>query len=342
MNKDKIVLVTGGAGYIGSHFIIDLLESGYTKIISVDNYSNSSEKTYARIHEITGAEIDYYEMDLNDFESLKSVFDKNDIQSIVHFAAHKAVGESVDKPLMYYRNNLNSLINVLECCSLYKVNKFIFSSSCTVYGEPESIPVTEGTAIQRPQSPYGNTKKIAEEIIEDYSKNYPDFKCTLLRYFNPVGAHSSGLIGELPLGVPNNLVPFITQTAIGIREKITVFGNDYKTRDGSCIRDYVHVMDITSAHILALEKLDQSSEQILRFNLGTGNGVSVLEVIDAFERATGEKLNFEIGEKRFGDVAAIFSDSKKAYDELKWEIKYSIDEMMTSAWLWQKQLAHES
>ena len=344
MENSKTILVTGGAGYIGSHTILDLMEFGFDKIISVDDYSNSSEKTYDRIKNISQREVMYYECDLVDIQSCKRIFKEHKIDSVIHFAAHKAVGESVDFPLKYYKNNLDSLFNLLTCCEEFKVNEFIFSSSCTVYGNPDSIPVSENSPIQNAQSPYGNTKRISEEVIMDFAKRNPWFKATLLRYFNPVGAHMSGKIGELPLGVPNNLVPFITQTAIGKREELTVFGGDYDTRDGSCIRDYIHVMDIARAHTLALDKIDDlnKSEQVRIYNLGTGNGVSVFEVIDAFENSTGVKLNFKVGPRRSGDVPAVYSDSTLAYNELGWEIRYSIEQMMSSAWLWEQELAKEN
>lgn len=336
----KYLLVTGGAGYIGSHTIIDLIENGQKNIISIDNFSNSDAKTFDRIEKITGCKIKNYNIDLQNFEDVKTIFQENEIESVIHFAAHKAVGESVHEPIKYYKNNLISILNLLDAGA----KKFIFSSSCTVYGQPNSFPVDESFPILFAESPYGNTKQIGEEIIKDYSKSNSDFSSVLLRYFNPVGAHMSGEIGELPNGTPNNLVPFITQTAIGLRDKLTVFGNDYNTPDGSCVRDYIHVMDIAHAHTLALKRLlDNESESAIEiFNLGKGKGISVLEMIKAFENTSGEKLNYTIGERREGDIEAIFSNSNKASNKLGWNCKYSLDEMMSSAWKWEQNLKQES
>lgn len=334
--KDKCILITGGAGYIGSHTIIDLVEHGYTNVISIDNYSNSDATTFERIKEITGVSIKNYEIDLCDLPEVKKVFKENNIEGVIHFAAHKAVGVSVHQPIMYYKNNLLSLLNLLDC----GVENLIFSSSCTVYGQPDNFPVDENFPIIPALSPYGNTKQVGEEIIQDFGISNSAFKSVLLRYFNPVGAHSSGLIGEIPKGTPDNLVPFITQSAIGIRDQIVVFGNDYNTADGSCVRDYIHVMDIAHAHSLALEKLleNKFDKQIEVFNLGFGKGVSVLEVITSFEKISGEKLDYKIGARRKGDIEQIFSDSAKANKELGWSCKYSLSEMMESAWIWEKNL----
>lgn len=333
----KNVLVTGGLGFIGSHTCVELLDKGYNVIV-VDNLSNSHANVRDKIEEISGRKIGFINHDLTDFNSVKSVFRENSIDSIIHFAAFKAVGESVENPLLYYNNNLVSLINLLEMCKKHKVNQFIFSSSCTVYGQPEKLPVTEESPKQPAESPYGNTKQIGEEIIEDFGKSIEEFKAISLRYFNPTGAHKSTLIGELPLGIPSNLVPFITQTAAGIREKLSVFGGDYNTPDGTCIRDYIHVVDLAKAHVSALEYSEQMNENYEFFNVGTGKGNSVLEVIKSFESITGLSLNYEIVERRSGDIEKIYADTKKVNQVLGWEATLGLDEMMRSAWEWQKTL----
>ncbi|MBL4652282.1 MAG: UDP-glucose 4-epimerase GalE [Flavobacteriales bacterium] len=334
------ILITGGAGYIGSHTIIDLTGLTENKLISVDNFDNSTSQTFERVKQIVDYKITNYEVNLTDLEKTKQIFQDNSISAIIHFAAHKAVGESVENPLKYYHNNLQSLINLLHCCKEFEVANFIFSSSCTIYGQPKNIPVTESSPILPAESPYGNTKQIGEEILQDYCKANSNFKAIALRYFNPVGAHMSGLIGELPNGIPNNLVPFITQTAIGLREKITVFGGDYNTRDGSCVRDYIHVSDIAHAHTLALNRLlkNETKQQFEAFNLGTGNGVTVLEAIKAFEKVSGKKLNYKIGPRREGDIEAVYSDSSKANKELGWIPKHNLEDMMASAWKWELKL----
>lgn len=338
MNQKNTILVTGGAGYIGSHTIIELLETTGFNVISIDNFSNSSPKTFDRIEKITGKKVANYELDLCDKISLAKVFEiEKNIIGIIHFAAYKAVGESVSNPYKYYHNNINSLLNVLECSLKFNIINFIFSSSCSVYGNISELPVKEDTPFGRAESPYAYTKQVGEEIIKDYTTAYPQLQAIALRYFNPVGAHSSGLIGESPINKANNLVPIITQTAVGKIEQMTVFGCDYTTRDGTCVRDYIHVTDIATAHIKAMmfliEKKNQSSFSI--FNLGTGTGVSVLEAISAFEKISGQKLKYSIGDKRPGDVMAIYSDTAKSETELGWKPRFNLDEMMETAWKWE-------
>lgn len=338
------ILVTGGAGYIGSHTIIELLKNTDWEIISVDNYSTSSEKTYQRIESITGKSISYYDVDLKNYTRTAHIFKENpDIKGIIHFAAHKWVGESVENPLKYYDNNLNSLINILKCQQEFNVPYLVFSSSCSVYGNIEKLPVTENSPLPIAESPYAATKQISERIIEDFLKTAPTQKAFLLRYFNPVGADMSGLNGEIQ-EQPNNLIPFVTQTAIGKNECLNVYGNDYNTKDGTCVRDYIHVTDIAAAHILALKKLinDKNCPQNNVINLGTGNGVSVLEIINAFERVNNLKLNYQFIKRREGDVEAIYADNTKAKQELGWEPKLSLDEMMLSAWKWEQYLAENT
>lgn len=338
------ILVTGGCGYIGSHTIVDLVESGY-EVISVDNNSRSNPRVLDGVKAITGKSIKNYKVDLCDFEELCAVFQENeDISGVIHFAAYKAVGESVEQPLMYYENNLESLVNILKCCVEYDVRNFVFSSSCTVYGSPASIPVNESTPLQAAASPYGSTKQMGEEIISQTVKTHDEIKAVLLRYFNPVGAHPSIEIGELPIGRPANLVPAITQTAIGKLHQMQVHGCDYDTRDGSCLRDYIHVSDIAHAHTLALnflvDKPIEANPEV--FNLGTGNGYTVLEVIEAFERVSNQKLNYAIGPKRPGDVVAIYAENSKAKQVLGWQTKYSLDDMMRTAWEWEQRIAKKA
>ena len=333
------ILVTGGCGYIGSHTIVDLIENGF-EVISVDNISRSNPHIFEGIERITGQGIKNYKVDLCNFDDTFAIFQENrNIQGIIHFAAYKAVSESIEKPLMYFENNLNSLINLLKCVQEFKVPHFVFSSSCTVYGNPDHIPVTEATPTKPAESPYGYTKQMGEQIINEFSKNTGTL-CILLRYFNPAGAHPSIRIGEMPIGPPQNLIPVITQTAIGKQEKMYVFGNDYDTRDGSCIRDFIHVCDIAHAHTLALEYLQKQNGGHLcePFNLGTGNGVTILEAIHSFEKATGIKLNYEIGPRRKGDVIAIYANNDLAKAKLNWEPKFSLDEMMRTAWEWEQRL----
>lgn len=337
--SDKI-LVTGGTGYIGSHTIVELQSAGYETVI-IDNLSNSNISVIDGIERITGIRPEFIHGDVTDKATLRKLFSKHpDISGIINFAASKAVGESVQKPLLYYRNNLLSLINLLELMPEFGIKGIVFSSSCTVYGEPDVNPITESAPIKVASSPYGNTKQISEEIITDAINSGIPIKSILLRYFNPVGAHPSGLIGELPNGVPNNLVPYITQTAAGIREKLTVFGNDYPTPDGTCIRDFIDITDLAKAHVKAMHRmLDESENPIEVFNLGTGKGLSVLELIHAFESATGIDLNYEFGPRREGDIEKIWADPSKANKILGWKAETPIEETMRNAWNWQCHLS---
>jgi UDP-glucose 4-epimerase len=330
------ILVTGGCGYIGSHTIVDLIENGF-EVVSIDDNSRSTTHLLAGVEKITGQKIKNYKVDLCNYDDTRAVFQENDdIEGIIHFAAFKAVGESVEEPLLYFENNLFSLINLLKCTEEFKIGQFVFSSSCTVYGNPEVIPVTEQTPTKPAESPYGLTKQMGEQLIQETAKKV-DTKFILLRYFNPVGAHPSIFIGELPLGRPANLVPAITQTAIGKLPQMQVFGTDYDTRDGSCIRDYIHVSDIAHAHTLALEYLIEGRNETNCdiFNLGSGNGVSVLEAIKAFEKVSGVPLNYTLSPRRPGDVVAIYANNEKAVNGLKWQIKYDLDAMMRTAWEWE-------
>ncbi|MDB5017506.1 MAG: UDP-glucose 4-epimerase GalE [Mucilaginibacter sp.] len=333
------IIVTGGLGYIGSHTVVELVQAGYEPVI-IDDLSNSQPKILDQLSKIIGFKPAFYEFDICDKQKLAEFTKAEpDIAGIIHFAAFKAVGESVQKPLKYYSNNLESLLNILTAYNEVPLN-FVFSSSCTVYGQPDELPVTETAPVKPAQSPYGNTKQIAEEILKDVISSGSALKVIALRYFNPVGAHESALIGELPIGVPQNLVPFITQAAIGKREKITVFGNDYHTKDGSCVRDYIHVVDLAKAHVAALKLMEHSSFKGYDvFNIGTGNGNTVLEIIAAFERATGVKLNYEIGLRRSGDVEKVWGDVTKSTNELGWKAELDIDIMMSSAWEWEKYLS---
>ncbi len=336
----KKILVTGGTGFIGSHTVVELHNAGYTPVI-VDNLSNSSIKILDQLEKIIGYKPEFHEFDLCDVEKTNSFLATNaDIEGLIHFAAYKAVGESVEKPLDYYRNNFFSLINLLEAYRGKKVN-FVFSSSCTVYGQPDKLPVTEEAPVKKAESPYGNTKQVAEEILSEVAAANDNYKIIALRYFNPVGAHESALIGELPIGVPQNLVPFITQSAIGKRGKITVFGDDYNTPDGSCIRDYIHVVDLAKAHVAAIKRMEEgkSSSNYDVYNIGTGKGSSVLEVIKAFESSTGMKLNYAIGPRRLGDVEQVYGDVTKSTNELGWKAELGIEEMMSSAWKWEKYIS---
>jgi UDP-glucose 4-epimerase len=331
------ILVTGGCGYIGSHTLVDLLQHNY-KVISVDDNSRSSADSLAGVEKITGVKVKNYKVDLCDRDQLRKVFDENKIDGIIHFAAYKAVDESVGDPLLYYRNNFISLFNILECTKDYKVKYFVFSSSCSVYGDIDKLPVTEDTVLTEPKSPYGRTKKVGEEIIKDFSKTC-NSHFSLLRYFNPVGAHPSGSIGEVPFGRPSNLIPAITQFAAGRLKQLKVFGDKYDTRDGSCIRDFVHVCDIASAHTLALKqltRLPENSSSYEIYNLGTGDGVTVLEAIRSFEKVTGIKLNYEIAGVREGDVVSIYADNQKAREKLGWKAAFSLDDMLKTAWEWEK------
>nr|MBC7611938.1 UDP-glucose 4-epimerase GalE [Pseudopedobacter sp.] len=331
------ILVTGGTGFIGSHTVVELYNAGYTPVI-IDDLSNSSVKIIDQIEKIINYRPEFHEFDLCDQNKVNDfVAAHSDIKGIIHFAAFKAVGESVQKPLAYYKNNFFSLINLLTAYKDKPIN-FVFSSSCTVYGQPDVLPVTEEAPIKKAESPYGNTKQIAEEILLETANANDNYKITALRYFNPVGAHSSALIGELPIGIPQNLIPFITQTAIGKREKITVFGDDYDTADGSCVRDYIHVVDLAKAHVAAIKRMEnsKSKDKYEVFNIGTGKGTTVLEVIHAFEKSTGEKLNYVIGPRRIGDVEKVFGDATKSTQELGWTAELNIEDMMKSAWEWEK------
>lgn len=333
------ILVTGGSGYIGSHTLVDLIENDY-EVISVDNNSRSNARILEGVERITGQKIKNYKVDLCNFDDTFAIFQENtDIDGIIHFAAYKAVGESVLQPLMYFENNLTSLINLLKCVQEFKIQFFVFSSSCTIYGNPDHIPVTENTPPKPAESPYGYTKQMSEQIISEISK-ISLTQYILLRYFNPVGAHPSAMIGEIPFGPPQNLVPAITQTAIGKLPKMYLHGNDYSTRDGSCVRDYIHICDIAHAHTLAIKYLQKGQNTLPCevFNLGTGNGVTVLEAIKAFEKISGVKLNYEIGPRRPGDVIAIYANNDLAKLVLEWEPEYSLEEMMASAWAWEQRL----
>ncbi|CAN5779160.1 UDP-glucose 4-epimerase GalE [soil metagenome] len=340
--SEQIILVTGGAGYIGSHTIVALSETTGHRIISVDNYSNSSVETYARIKSITGKDIEYVEADLSDKKQAEKVFAQfPGITGIIHFAAFKSVPESVSRPVEYYHNNINSLLNLLSLGTQHGVKQFIFSSSCSVYGNISDLPVNENTPVGKVESPYAYTKVIGEKILEDVLNASTGMKGIALRYFNPVGAHETGKMGELPNQRPNNLVPVITQTAIGKMKQMQVFGSDYPTRDGTCIRDYIHVCDIAEAHVKALQLLSENAAQgkFDIINLGSGEGVTVLEAIHAFEKVSGKKLNYVLTDRRAGDVEAIYSDCTKAERVLGWKAKRTLIEMMSSAWQWELNLA---
>ena len=334
------ILVTGGLGFIGSHTVVALQKKGFDVVI-IDNLSNSSLEVLEGIKKISGISPKFEKVDTRDKQALANFFSKHsDISGVIHFAASKAVGESVENPLLYYENNLNSLVYMLQELNKLAHKNFIFSSSCTVYGQADELPVAENAPVKPAESPYGNTKQIGEEIIRDTIKAHPSMSAISLRYFNPIGAHNSAEIGELPIGVPQNLVPFITQTAIGIRKELSVFGNDYPTNDGTCIRDYIHVVDLAEAHVVALERLlsNKQATNYEVFNLGTGKGNSVLEVIQAFEKSTGEKLPYKIAPRREGDVIAAYADTEKAANVLGWKTKRSLEEALASAWKWEKRI----
>ena len=338
----QTILVTGGTGFIGSHTTVELQEAGY-KVVIVDNLSNSRADVVDGIEKITGVRPAFEQVDCCDKEALEAVFKKyGDIAGIIHFAASKAVGESVEKPLLYYRNNITSLLNLLELMPKYGCKGIIFSSSCTVYGQPskENLPVTEEAPIQKALSPYGNTKQINEEIIQDYIHSGAAIKAIILRYFNPIGAHPSALIGELPNGVPMNLIPFVTQTAIGIRKQLKIFGNDYQTPDGTCIRDYIYVVDLAKAHVKAMARvLDvEDTDSVEVFNIGTGRGLSTLEVVEGFEEATGVKVNWEYAPRREGDIEKVWGNVDKANRVLGWKAEADIKDVLRSAWEWQKKI----
>ena len=332
----KRILVTGGLGYIGSHTVVALCEAGY-EVVVVDNLSNSDQRVHGRIEQITQKPVDLVIGDVNDPKVLSEVFSTGDISGVIHFAASKAVGESVEIPIHYYKNNIGGLIALLGAMQEYKVNSLIFSSSCTVYGTTDVLPVTEESPVKAADSPYGTTKLIGEQIINDLAK-HSALKAIHLRYFNPVGAHPSAIIGELPIGVPNNLIPFVTQTAAGIRKQLTVFGSDYNTKDGTCIRDYIHVMDLADAHVKALAHTDSMKNSVDVFNVGTGNGNTVLEVIEAFERTNDVKLNYTVGDRRAGDVEKIWAETTKVNQVLGWKPRYDLSDMMKHAWQWQQAL----
>lgn len=335
------ILVTGGMGYIGSHTVVELQQSGY-QVVILDNLSNSEQGILDLITRVAGVKPEFVQLDMQNRERLEGFFrEHHDLEGVIHFAAYKAVGESVENPLMYYRNNVGSLVNLLDCMTDSPAAKnLVFSSSCTVYGQPDTLPVSEDAPVKPAMSPYGNTKQISEEIIEDTCQANGGLEAISLRYFNPIGAHESGLLGELPLGVPNNLVPFITQTAIGKRAQLTVFGKDYDTPDGTCIRDYIHVSDLARAHVVALERLlakqHQKSHEI--FNLGTGTGYSVLEAVNTFEQTTGVKLNWKFSDRRPGDVEKVWADTGTANKVLGWKAERGLKEMMSTAWQWEVNL----
>ena len=331
------IIVTGGAGFIGSHTVVELLVNGFEPVI-VDDFRNSKPFIIDNIKQITSKSFSFYDIDCGDVEKLSTVFEKENPDGIIHFAADKAVNESVLDPLKYYHNNVTTLVNVLKVVSKFQLKSFVFSSSCTVYGIPKHVPVSEKTPIRPAFSPYGFTKQIGEQILKDFSKTNLNVSISLLRYFNPIGAHPSGLIGELPLGVPSNLIPFVTQTAIGIRKSLTVHGDDCETNDGTCIRDYIHVVDLASAHVLALNNSSNNSEpQII--NIGTGTGSSVLEVIKTFEKVNNLKLNYTIGPRRSGDAPSVYADNTLAKEKLGWKSVFSLEDALAHAWKWEKKLA---
>lgn len=336
------ILVTGGTGYIGSHTVVCLMQQGYDVVI-VDNLSNSNIEVLNGIEKIVGCKPDFENLDCMDYPNMNRLFSQySDIEAVIHFAASKAVGESVEKPLLYYRNNIGSLVTLLELMLAHGVHNIVFSSSCTVYGQPDAqhLPVDETAPIQKALSPYGNTKQINEEIIQDTCHANANLHATILRYFNPIGAHPSAEIGELPNGVPNNLLPFVTQTASGLREKLRVFGNDYNTPDGSCIRDYIYVMDLAKAHVKAVERMlaQQANDQVEIFNLGTGRGLSVLEILNTFIKVSGVHLKYEIVGRREGDIEQVWAAPKKANEVLGWKADTPVEEVLLSAWNWEKKL----
>ncbi len=336
----KGVLVTGGTGYIGSHTVVELIEAGY-EVVIIDNLSNSDESVIDGIEAITGLRPEFFKVDCRDVASLEKIFEKGKFDSIIHFAAAKAVGESVKQPLEYYHNNILSLINIISLMRKYNVPNLVFSSSCTVYGQPEVLPATEQTPRLEAESPYGNTKRISEDIIRDSVKAYDSISSIALRYFNPIGAHPSALIGELPRGIPNNLLPYVTQTAAGIREELSIFGDDYNTPDGFCIRDYIDINDLAAAHVTALDRMvdGKMKESFEVFNIGTGRGVSTMEIVKTFEQVNGLSLNYRITGRREGDIEAIWADPSYANEELGWYARKSLYETLRSAWKWQQRLS---
>jgi UDP-glucose 4-epimerase len=339
----KKILVTGGSGYIGSHTLVDLIENGF-EVISADNNSRSTIGMLEGVEKITGIKVKNYKVDLCNYDETRAIFEENNtIEGVIHFAAYKAVGESVEKPLLYFHNNMGSLINILRCIEEFRIPNFVFSSSCTVYGNPDAIPVTETTPRKNAESPYGLTKQMGEQMIEAFAASNKTTNSILLRYFNPAGAHPSTLIGELPIDKPQNLTPVITQTAIGKIPQLTVFGNDYPTRDGSCVRDFIHVCDLAHAHTLAVDFLlnKKNANNCEVFNLGSGDGITVLESIKAFEESTGQQLNYVIGSRRPGDVIAIYANNDKAKNELGWSPKFTVNDIMTSAWKWEQYMENQ-
>ncbi len=342
MEEKNYILVTGGAGFIGSHTVVELIKNGKTPVI-IDDFRNSSREMLNGIEKIVGSELIFHNIDVSNKNDLAAIFTKYSINGIIHFAADKAVGESVNNPLKYYKNNIGGLINCLECALEFNVENFLFSSSCTVYGDPEgSTTVTEESPQQDANSPYGATKQMGERILSDVVKSGVNLKVLNLRYFNPIGAHESGLIGELPIGRPNNLLPYVTQTAIGILEKLTVFGNTYNTPDGTCIRDYIHVVDLADAHVSGLDWLEKQSNSTFEIvNVGTGRGTSVLEIIHTFEKVSGKQLNWEFGVKRIGDVEQIFADVTKAKNLIHWDAKKSMEDAVRDAWNWEQKLRND-
>jgi UDP-glucose 4-epimerase len=335
----KRILLTGGTGYIGSHTAVELIHQGY-EVIIVDDLSNSEHRTIESIEKIIGTKPEFHQFDLRNSTSLEKLFKDNKFDGIIHFAAKKAVGESVEKPLLYYDVNLNSMLSLLKLMELHKVSNLVFSSSCTVYGQPSRLPVTEDTPFALAKSPYGHTKQIGENILNHTTRTNGQLQALSLRYFNPVGAHPSALIGELPVGTPANLVPFITQTVAGLRSKLKVYGNDYNTPDGTAIRDYIHVVDLAKAHVRAIERMlcHKQKKSYEYFNIGTGKGSSVLEVIQAFERINHTKVPYEVVDRRAGDIVKIYADTTRANNELNWKAQLNLDDMMKSAWKWQKTL----
>jgi UDP-glucose 4-epimerase len=340
MSSKKKILLTGGAGFIGAHTAVELIRQGFDVVI-VDDLSKSDDTLLKGIEKIVAKKVNFVKGDCKDASLLDQLFTKEKFDSVIHFAAYKSVNESVGNPLMYYDNNLRSMTEILRAMTNHQVNEFIFSSSCTVYGQPDVIPVDETAPFKKAESPYGATKQMCERILEDLTIANKNLKVISLRYFNPVGAHPSALIGELPIGIPNNLVPYITQTAIGLRQKLLVFGNDYQTSDGSCIRDFIHVVDLAQAHVKAVEKITEMQSNIESFNLGTGEGVTVLGLVKKFMEVTGVKLNYEVGPRRPGDIEKVYADPAKAKKLLNWQTKLSLEDSLKDAWRWEQKLANK-
>jgi len=338
MRSKKKILLTGGAGFIGAHTAVELIQQGFDVVI-IDDFSKSDDTLLKGIEKIVGTSVHFVKGDCRDARLLDDLFTKEKFDSVIHFAAYKSVNESVANPLMYYDNNLRSMTELLRAMTNHQVNEFIFSSSCTVYGQPDMIPVDENAPFKKAESPYGATKQMCERMLEDFAVANKNFKAISLRYFNPVGAHPSALIGELPIGIPNNLVPYVTQTAIGLRQKLLVFGNDYQTSDGSCVRDYIHVVDLAQAHVKAVEKINLMPSAVEAFNLGTGEGVTVLGLVKKFIEVTGVKLNYEIGPRRAGDVEKVYANPSKAKKLLNWQTKLSLEDSLKDAWRWEQKLA---